>query len=300
MLLCTSRATHRATILGYPSIRHQIESCLTYTFSFRDDHIAAEVRWFSVGAVLESLEKARTDLELKIAGEVQDALLPRTCHAGDYFEAVGASLACRMIGGDFFEYVDLPSGDFGFALGDVAGKGVSAALLASMVQGILATEAVSGCGPAAVVSHVNGALFRRQVESRFATAFYALLSRTGRLTYCNAGHNPSLIVGKCGVRRLETGGLILGAFKDATFEEETVQLDPDDVLVVFSDGVTEAMNVDDVEFGEERLLASITAHREFPPTALLERILAAVHEFSTGAEQSDDVTAMVLRYTGSA
>ena len=95
------------------------------------------------------------------------------------------------------------------------------------------------------------------LKSRFATVLYGVLSRDGRLTYSNAGHNPPLIVGRRGVRRLEQGGVIIGAFPDATFDEETVQLNPGDVVVVFSDGVTEAMNVDGAEFGEQRLLSSI-------------------------------------------
>jgi sigma-B regulation protein RsbU (phosphoserine phosphatase) len=145
---------------------------------------------------------------------------------------------------------------------------------------------------------VNEELVRRTVESRFATVLYGVLSSDGRVTYCNGGHNPPLVVGGRGVRRLSSGGLILGAFKDAAFEEETVQLDAGDVVVVFSDGVTEALNADGVEFGEQRLLSSIMTHRDSTASILLERILAAVHEFCASAEQSDDLTLLVLRYTG--
>ncbi len=103
---------------------------------------------------------------------------------------------------------------------------------------------------------VNAALLRRAIESRFATIFYAIVSFDGCLTYCNAGHNPPLLFGPNGFRRrLATGGLIIGAFQQATFEEEQLQLDPGDTLVVFSDGVSEAMNVEGEEFGEERLVS---------------------------------------------
>ena len=246
-----------------------------------------------------ALIAARVENELKIAAEIQRALMPAAHHKGTGFEVAAASLPCRAIGGDFLDYFALPSSAFGFVLGDVSGKGPPAALLAAKLQGLLAAYSNSTLSPSQTLMRVNEELVRRIVESRFATVLCAVLTCDGRLTYCNAGHNPPMIVGRRGVRRLEQGGVIIGAFPDATFDEETVQLDPDDVVVVFSDGVTEAMNVDGAEFGEQRLLSSITDNRECPPTALLERILVAVHEFSAGAEQSDDVTALVLRYTGS-
>jgi sigma-B regulation protein RsbU (phosphoserine phosphatase) len=118
------------------------------------------------------------------------------------------------------------------------------------------------------------------------------------LIYCNAGHNPPVVVGQRGVRRLETGGLIIGAFKELTFAEDTTQLDPGDVLVVFSDGVTEALNADAIEFGEDRLLTCIDAHRGAKAAVLLDSVIDAVRAFTVGAEQSDDLTALVLRYSG--
>jgi sigma-B regulation protein RsbU (phosphoserine phosphatase) len=144
----------------------------------------------------------------------------------------------------------------------------------------------------------NGALLRRTIESRFATAVYAMLSSDGQLTYCNAGHNPPFLIGTNAVRRLETGGLIVGALQQATFEEETIQLQPNDLLVAFSDGLTEALNASGEEFGEERLLSCITGNRELTPAALVECLLESVQQFSAGAAQNDDVTVMVLQYSG--
>lgn len=134
------------------------------------------------------------------------------------------------------------------------------------------------------------------MESRFATMLYGLLGPDGSLTYCNAGHNPPLIIGKRGLRRLETGGMILGAFDSVRFEQETITLDPGDVLIAFRDGVTEALNRDGIEFGEQRLLSSISTWQA--PAALLERVLASVRDFTMGTEQGDDVTVLVLRFTG--
>jgi serine phosphatase RsbU (regulator of sigma subunit)/pSer/pThr/pTyr-binding forkhead associated (FHA) protein len=246
----------------------------------------------------ETLDKARMEQELRIAADIQRALLPEAKRMGGYFEAVGASLPCRSIGGDFFDYVDLPGGEFGFAVGDVAGKGAPAALLTAVLQGVFASQASSGSGPAITLARVNQALLRRSVESRFATAFYAVLASDGRLTYCNAGHNPPLLLRKDRVEHLEKGGLILGLFDHATFEEDTVTVSPGDILVTFSDGVTEALSASGEEYGEERLLECTMQYRDKSVPDLLEGILASVRQFTAGAVQSDDVTALVLRYVG--
>ena len=246
-----------------------------------------------------TLARVRMEHDLKTAAEIQKALLPAPHYKGVGVEMAVTSVACRAIGGDFLDYFDLPNGALGFVLGDVAGKGPPAALLAAKLQGMVAAYSNQAFTPSETLRRINEELVRRTIESRFATMFYGVLSHDGRLTYCNGGHNPPFIVGKGGVRRLERGGLILGAFQGAKFEEDTVELDRDDVLVVFSDGVTEALNPDGVEFGESRLLSSITANLESMPTVLLDSVLAAVREFSAGAEQNDDLTALVLRYTGS-
>jgi phosphoserine phosphatase RsbU/P len=245
----------------------------------------------------ETLDKAKMEQEMKIAADIQRALLPEPHRVGGFFDAVGASVPCRSIGGDFFDYVDLPGGEFGFAVGDVAGKGAPAALLTAVLQGVFSSQASSGTGPAMTLSRVNQALIRRSIESRFATAMYGVIARDGRLTYCNAGHNPPLLVRQDGaVERLEKGGLILGLFEHATFEEDTVVMKAGDVLITFSDGVTEALSVSGEEFGESRLLECVQGRRDASVPELLEAILASVREFTSGAMQSDDVTALVLRY----
>jgi len=246
----------------------------------------------------ETLEKARMEQELRIAAEIQQALLPEPRRKGEFFEAVGQSVPCRSIGGDFFDYVDLPNGAFGFAVGDVAGKGAPAALLTAVLQGVFASQASSGSSPSETLSRVNIALIRRAIESRFATALYAVIGSKGELTYCNAGHNPPMVFGKDGIQRLEKGGLILGLFEHATFEEGTATLDPGDLLVAFSDGVTEALSTEGEEYGEQRLLDCVQANREKSVAELLDSIFASVREFTAGAVQSDDVTALVLRYDG--
>jgi serine phosphatase RsbU (regulator of sigma subunit)/pSer/pThr/pTyr-binding forkhead associated (FHA) protein len=244
----------------------------------------------------ETMEKARMEQEMRIAAEIQQALLPKAGRTGAYFRAAASSLPCRSIGGDFYDYVDLSDGSFGFALGDVAGKGPPAALLSAMMQGIFAAQAASSDPPSQTISRVNLALYRRGIESRFVTLMYGALYPDGRLTYCNAGHNPPLIVGKNGFRRLECGGPIVGLFEGATYEEETVKLERGDWLIVFSDGVSEAMSASGEEYGESRILACVQQNVDAEPQRLLEAMFSNVREFARGAAQSDDITAMVLRY----
>jgi sigma-B regulation protein RsbU (phosphoserine phosphatase) len=244
----------------------------------------------------ETMEKARMEQEMRIAAEIQQALLPKSARAGMYFRAAAASLPCRSIGGDFYDYVDLSDGSLGFALGDVAGKGPPAALLSAMMQGMFAAQAATSDPPSQTITRVNLALYRRGIESRFVTLMYGALYPDGRLLYCNAGHNPPLVVGGGGFRRLETGGPIVGLFEGATYEEETVTLSPGDWLVVFSDGISEAMSATGDEYGESRIVDCVQKNAALEPQRLLEAIFQDVREFAHGAAQSDDITAMVLRY----
>jgi len=248
----------------------------------------------------ETMEKAKMEQEMRIAAEIQQALLPKAGHAGPFFRTAASSLPCRSIGGDFYDYVDLPTGAFGFALGDVAGKGPPAALLSAMMQGIFAAQAAASDTPSQTIKRVNLALYKRGIESRFVTLMYGTLEPDGRLTYCNAGHNPPLIVGPAGVRRLEVGGPIVGLFEAAVFEEETVTLSAGDVLLVFSDGVSEAMSADGEEYGEARIIATADRNPGATPNDMLQAIFSDVRAFTKGAPQSDDITALVLRYGPSA
>lgn len=246
----------------------------------------------------DSMEKARIEQELRIASQIQQALLPLGRKEGGFFDAMGASLACRAIGGDFFDYLDMTDGRFGFALGDVAGKGPPAALLTAVLQGIFAAHAFVTVEPRETIARINQALINRSLESRFATVFFGVLDAAGRLTYCNAGHNAPLLIGRRGVRRLEEGGLIVGMFEHATYEQETVQLDPGDTVVVFSDGVSEALSAGGEEFGEARLLDVVSRELASGPQVMLERVLEAVRDFGRGAAQNDDVTALIVQYSG--
>jgi len=246
----------------------------------------------------EALERAKLDQELRVAAAIQQSLLPASNRTGPFFSTAGTSIPCRAVGGDFFDYVDLPSGQFAFILGDVAGKGAPAALLAAAVIGMFGAEATYQARPASLVTRLNQNVFRRGIEARFLTAFYGMLAPDGTLSYCNAGHNAPMLVGRDAVRRLDTGGVVLGLFEHAAYEEEPLTLAPGDVIVAFSDGVSEALNEAGDEFTDERLLASLAAHRGKPPQELLLGLLADLRQFCGRATPNDDVTMVVVRYDG--
>jgi phosphoserine phosphatase RsbU/P len=246
----------------------------------------------------ENLEKARLEQEMRIAAEIQQALLPKPRASLGFVEAAAASIPCRSIGGDFFDYLDEPGTSFGFTLGDVAGKGPPAALMSALMQGMFAAQVQYAAGPSLAVAAMNKALCRRGLESRFVTLMFGVVSAAGELIYCNAGHNPPMVVGKSGVRRLEEGGPVVGLLEFAPYGQESVLLTPGDTVVIFSDGVSEAMSSTSEEFGDERLIDVIKAAGDVSAQHLVEQIVASVREFTMGAAQSDDITVMVIRYLG--
>lgn len=243
----------------------------------------------------ESAEKARLDRDLRIAAEIQRALLPEPRYEAPGLDLAAVTIPCRTVGGDFYDYLDVGNGGFGFMLGDVSGKGPPAALLAVAVQSIFTAQAELGGDPAETMARINRALLRRAIQARFATMFYGVLWSDGRLSYCNAGHESPVIIGRTD-RVLDTGGVVLGLFDAAKYELETVQLEPGDTVVIFSDGVSEARNARDEELGRDRLAAALAVHPNLSAEATLERLLAAVRDFTAGAPLADDVTALVLKW----
>jgi sigma-B regulation protein RsbU (phosphoserine phosphatase) len=248
----------------------------------------------------EQQEKLRIEQELRVAARIQRSLLPDERISLPYLDAAAASEPCRSIGGDFFDYPRQASPSFGFTVGDVAGKGPPAALMSAMLQGIFAAVSREqfAAGPAAVVRAINAALCQRALDVRFVTLFLGTIDEDGTLTYCNAGHCQPLVVGNAGVRRLDVGGPVCGLFETAPYEQTDVTLEPGDAIVVYSDGVTDAVDPAEQEFGETRLLQSIQQAADGSAQALVDAVIDAVNRHAAGAAQSDDVTIMAIRYRG--
>ena len=243
-----------------------------------------------------ALEKAKLEQDIRIAAEIQQALLPKPRHGGAFFDTAGTTIPCRSIGGDFFDVIDIGDDVLGFALGDVAGKGPPAALLSALVQGIIAGQTTSADGPSETLARVNRAMIRRAVAARYATMFYAELHADGRLVYGNAGHNPPIVVGPGGVRRLEAGGPPVGLFEGLPYDQGEIQLVDGDRVIVFSDGVSEACNIRDEEFGDARIIELASTLADPSPEALVDALIAEVRGFTGAAPQGDDITALVVAY----
>ena len=245
----------------------------------------------------EAEKNARLEQELQTAREIQLGLLPQRRHTGETFDLAGTTLPCLAVGGDFFEYLDLPGDRIGFAVCDVSGKGTPAALMAMRIQSLFSTQAAEDKGPASTLLGVNRALVKRTIPSRFATMAYAVLSPDGRLLVANAGHNPTFILARDGsLRRLEAGGLPLGPFDMAEYDEEVVQLTPGDAIVLYSDGVTEALNAHGEMFEEDRLLTCLGDAQGLAAEPLLDRLVERVMAFAGHHPQADDITALVVRF----
>ena len=243
----------------------------------------------------EVVERERVTQELRIAAEMQQSLLPPAYHLAAHAELAAITTPCRAVGGDLFDYVVRPDGQLTFAVADVAGKGTSAALLTAVVQGLFAAEAEGLDGPEMVLTRVNNALCRRSLASRFVTAFYGQLGPDGDLVYCNAGHNPPFLVSGGAVRRLEAGGTVMGLFNHGIYEPGHERVQSGDMLVLYSDGVTEAENPAGEEVGDDRLVGWLHQAAGKSATDVVSAITRDLAAFCASAAVRDDVTVMVVK-----
>lgn len=250
-----------------------------------------------------ALANDRLKQELATARAIQIRLLPGTQPLVPGFEVTGASIPSREIGGDYYDFLTRRDDAIGIAIGDVSGKGMPAALLMSNLQACLHGQVLHPGTVASVVQRVNDLLVRSTDSHMFATFFYGVLeTATGRFVCTNAGHNPPLVLRRDGsLERLTTGGLLLGMMGDMVYQQATIDLAPGEVIVMYTDGITEAVGpgVDeddpDAMFGEDRLCKVILNSRHLPASGIQDAILAAVADHTRGVAQSDDITLVVLR-----
>src|SRR5262249_39871619 len=209
----------------------------------------------------------------------------------------GKTTACRTVGGDYYDFLEFPDGRVGMLVGDVAGKGMPASLLMSSLQARVQVLFEEADDLAHKIARLNKAISSNCPDNRFITFFMTVLNpETGELVYTNAGHNPPLVVrAGGGFETLQGGGVILGILPQATYKESTAQMNPGDILVLFSDGVTEAVNSKDEDFGEARLAALVEAKRDRPAAEIVEAIETAIAEYTEGAPAADDITVVVAR-----
>ena len=258
------------------------------------------------GLVLESIELAekmaermeadlRAQQELQIARAVQSKLLPQQSPSLATLDYAGECIQARAVGGDYFDFLDLGQGKVAFVLADIAGKGISGALLMANLQASLRSlSSLAERDLPQFLQSVNRLFVRNTETSHYATVFFALYDDAHRsLLYANCGHNPPILLRSSGaVERLNATAIVLGLFEPWECSVSEIQINPGDVLVIFTDGITEAADVRGEEFGEERLIALLRDRQDAGAPALLRSILKAVQDFSPG-EQADDLTAIV-------
>ncbi len=246
------------------------------------------------GRVVEQ-EKLRRDVALAI--EVQKRLLPEAYPESSYGDVAAFTLPARSVGGDYYDFIKVGDHGLGIALADVAGKGVAAALIMSVVQASLRILTAEGnVTLPELVSKMNRFLHRSTGFNSYATFFYAQLDEeNGQLSYVNAGHNPPYLLRAAEVEELSTGGMVIGMFAQASYEEAKVDLQSGDVLVAFTDGVTEALNIGEEEYGEERLKELLKNVAHLPVGDMSTRITKALREWIGDAPQHDDLTFLVFK-----
>jgi phosphoserine phosphatase RsbU/P len=245
------------------------------------------------------LELARKEAELHFALEVQQALFPRKLPSANGLEFSAVCVPARGISGDFYDVLTLADGRLVFAIADISGKGISAAILMANLQAVLRTLAATSPSPGELCYKLNHHLHQVTDPAWFATFFYGEWHPADRnLRYVNAGHNPPILLRSDSSQRLVHGGTPLGMFPSPEFEMGEVRLQPSDLLILYSDGITEAAAADGEEFGEERLEAVVAGRREEPLSGIQGYILEAVQEWSS-EEPQDDMTLLIVRATHS-
>jgi sigma-B regulation protein RsbU (phosphoserine phosphatase) len=255
----------------------------------------------------ENEEKLRLQSELEIAREVQTQLFPRSAPDVPGLALYGVCKAARTVSGDYYDFLNLGDNRVCLVLGDVSGKGISAALLMAAIQSALRAQFYDGLAPtggsqakalstAEVVSRLNVQLYESTPREKYVTFFFAVYDAATRsLTYTNAGHLPPVLLRRGKVERLNVGGTVVGLFSPMTYEQEEVQIQPGDLLVAFTDGITEPENIYGEEFGEERLLQVVRRARNVSAQTLTEEIYRSVSDWTGSPELQDDMTMLVAK-----
>jgi phosphoserine phosphatase RsbU/P len=248
---------------------------------------------------LTELEQASRlmESELQAAAEIQRIHLPAEAPQVPGFDVAGHNAPCRTVGGDYYDFLPYNDGRLGLVVADVAGKGMPASLLMMSLQARVQVVADSPEDMGSLVARLNRNLARTFPRNRFITAFFAIADpHTGELAYCNAGHNHPIVVRASGqVETLGEGGPPMGILPDYPYETAAAMLNPGDMLVLYSDGVTEACNQADQEFGEERLGEIAAGLRNVPAAGIIDHVLKEVRRWSHDAPPADDITLVVLR-----
>jgi sigma-B regulation protein RsbU (phosphoserine phosphatase) len=256
----------------------------------------------------EQRQRQRLENELSIAHEVQQQLFPHALPELPGIELEAVCRPARVVSGDYYDFIRITPTHLAIALADISGKGISAALLMASLQAALRSDVLryregrpdhnpAPLNTAEIVSHLNRHLFRNTSDERYATLFFGVYdTQTRRLNYTNAGHPPPVHISGSRVKRLETGGMVVGLFNDVPFAQGTIEIDPGSLLIAYSDGLIEPENVYGEEFGTERLIGVAKEDEDASPQLIASALMRAAEEWSGSPEQADDMTVIVARF----
>ncbi|MCK9399301.1 MAG: SpoIIE family protein phosphatase [Bacteroidales bacterium] len=241
--------------------------------------------------------------DLQTAREIQQAILPKTFPPfpeRTEFSIFASMIAAKEVGGDFFDFFLIDNERLGFVIGDVSGKGVTAAIFMAVSRTLIRATGLTGISTEECMNYVNRLLCNESISCMFVTVFYGILNTTtGEVEYVNAGHNPPYILSGNQVRKVQmTAGTVLGCMEDFIYHSKKVQLIPGDLLFLFTDGVTEAFNIHEQLYGEERLENYLQTHLAHPIEEVVKESIQDVTKFSSGMPQSDDITLLAIKYIG--
>jgi serine phosphatase RsbU (regulator of sigma subunit)/pSer/pThr/pTyr-binding forkhead associated (FHA) protein len=277
----------------------------TYEVNFTEQHLQILTTLSSVAAIRvenarlleESFDRTRMEYELSLAAEIQQTLQPNSAPPVEGYEFQGISFSCYEIGGDYYDFIERPDGKMLIALGDVSGKGAAAALLMSSLHAAIHGQVAAKSSLPETVNAVNAYLAENTPTNRFVTLFLAELDPAmGDLTFINAGHNPPLVVHPGGkAEQLASGGFPLGILSTAVYEVGQARLEPGSVLVIYSDGVSEATDPAGEEFGVERLAEVVKANLRKSAAGLRDRVESALSDFSQSSPAADDITLVIVK-----
>ena len=258
-------------------------------------------------AYIKAMQKEHVELtgikgDLAVAREIQQAILPRIFppfpEDAAYMDIAADMNAAKDVGGDFYDFFRIDNDRIGFTIADVSGKGVPAAIFMAVARTLIRATGIRGVSPAECMTYSNALLAQESVNNMFVTVFYGIYNiRTGEVVYSNAGHNPPLLIAADGsVKPLPMSkDIVAGAIDDFQFTEETIQLEKGDTLLLFTDGVTEAINPQEQEYGDERLSMLLDQSSSLNCQEIVDKVKADVKAFAGEAEQSDDITLLALK-----
>ena len=307
-LLVMKRNDLESLLKGHPDLAFNLVATLSRRLDESEDHTIADLREknrqlqqaFDELKAAQALivEKERLERELEVARDIQISILPRELPEDPKWEFGVHFSSMEAVGGDFYDVINLGNGKLGVAMGDVSGHGVPAALFMSLTATLLRAEAKRSDSPGDVLRAVNSQLLETSDSGMFVTVLYGILdSSANSFEYARAGHSTPLLAvpGERPVQLEDGLGQLLGVLEDVVLDEVTIPLQSDSVMVIYTDGVTEAANESKEFFGEEGLLEAVESSDEMQPDALLQRIWEAVQAFQGEASNEDDITLLAIR-----